>query len=54
MKPLNATILNSSSSMTTLASAKFLVTYLRQRGHTCLRSDRCFQTAAWLSRTTAR
>src|SRR5438128_11941564 len=29
--------------------AKFLVTYLRQRGHTCYALTDGFQTAAWLS-----
>jgi len=29
--------------------AKFLVTYLRQRGHTCCALTDGFQTAAWLS-----
>src|SRR2546430_9434588 len=29
--------------------AKFLVTYLRQRGHTCSALTDGFQTAAWLS-----
>src|SRR5207253_6361914 len=29
--------------------AKFLVTYLRQRGHTCEALTDGFQTAAWLS-----
>src|SRR6266478_2092406 len=29
--------------------AKFLVTYLRQRGHTCQSLTKGFQTAAWLA-----